>query len=190
MFVCYSPECAEKRSAIVTPLFSYPWYSIIDKDILTEIKAEFFFYSKSLKQEFIVYLRQNTLGNWFLLDFYNSYGKYIFTKRHSISGSNNIVGNQVEIKVSPNGEYIAFIYTMKPNEKDVAIEENPRRSVSKIKRWESQKSIRSKLSNLNEGGSESIEEVKNSDNSFVQDSSTHFSKLRNSKSKQIKIEIK
>ena len=190
MFVCYSPECAEQRSAIVTPLFSYPWYSVIDKDILTEIKAEFFFYSKSLKQEFIVFVRQNNNENLTLFDFYQSNGKYAFTKRHSISGANNIVWNQVEIKVSPNGRYIAFIYIIDPNVKDETIGKVSRRSGSKVKRCGSQKSIRSKVSELNEGGSSSWEEAKNSDASLAKQNTTHFSKLGGSKFINAKIDIK
>ena len=190
MFITQSQENTEIRKAIVTPLFAYPLYSIIDKDITTEIKAEFFFYSKSLKQEFAVFIRLNNYDKWVVFDFYRSTGEYVFTKRHSILGVTTNDSSKLNVQVSPNGRFIAFIFTTDPAKKGSTIGKVTRNSATKIRRLGSQKSVRSKISDMNEGGSSSFEEAKDSSNSIFQEHTSPFRKLRESKTKNIKINIK
>ena len=90
------------------PLFSHPLYSVVNGYYSQEITAQFFFYSKSLEEEFIVYLRQNKYAPFLIFDFFRYNGDYVFTKKQPIPGVRRGDYDKVSVKISPNGRYICY----------------------------------------------------------------------------------
>jgi hypothetical protein len=91
---------------MLSPIFSDPTYTVISSNYSQDIKAEFFYYSRSLEQEFVVFLRQNKTSPYLIFDFYFSNGEYVFTKKHYIAGLKVGDYEDVKVKISPNGKYL------------------------------------------------------------------------------------
>lgn len=135
------------------PVFSNPLFSVLNSYYSQEITAEFFFYSRSLDQEFIVYLRQNNYDPYLIFDFYKYNGEYVFTKKHPIPGVKRGEYDKVKVKISPNGKYLFFKEQFDaPYENTMTYEE------SKFHHTHTERYMDSKLdrTELNEGGEESV----------------------------------
>ena len=89
-------------------LFSHPVFSVLNSYTSQEITAEFFFYARSLNQEFVVYLRQNDYDPYLIFDFYRYNGEYVFTKTQSIPGVKKGEYDKIIVRISPNGKYLFF----------------------------------------------------------------------------------
>lgn len=89
-------------------VFSHPLFSVMNSYYAQEIAAEFFFYSRSLNEEFIVYIRQNDYDPYLIFDFFRHNGEYVFTKKHRIPGVRRGEYSKVLVKLSPNGKYLFY----------------------------------------------------------------------------------
>ena len=71
---------------VVMPEFNasiVPLTSDIDSDLVCK---EFFFYSKSINEEFVVHIRRESSSSLkFFFDFYRKNGKFLYTKKHEIN---------------------------------------------------------------------------------------------------------
>jgi hypothetical protein len=97
---------SEKRQATLMTLFSHPLYTVVNSYYAQEITAQFFFYSKSIEEEFIVYLRQNSYAPFLIFDFFRYNGDYVYTKKQPVPGVKRGELDQLKVKISPNGRYI------------------------------------------------------------------------------------
>lgn len=100
-------------------VFSHPLFSIMNSYYAQEIKAEFFFYSRSLNEEFIVYLRQNDYDPYLIFDFFRHNGEYVFTKKQRIPGVRRGEYQNVLVKLSPNGKYLFYKEMHDPPQDDL-----------------------------------------------------------------------
>ena len=74
---------------------------------LKEIKiAEFIYWYRITKQEYIVCITKKEKLAWIRFDFYKLNGNLVFTKKATFKGKKFGVNKDIDIKVSPNGEYI------------------------------------------------------------------------------------
>ena len=112
----------EKHEVLVMPEFKKSSMPLTSVGIYSWYIKEFYFYSKSMDEEFVVNLREG-MGDpfCFILDFYRKNGELVYTKKHEVQ---NIwkyfeyVGDpdydSSTIKISPNGRFLYYV-TSKAN---------------------------------------------------------------------------
>ena len=108
-----------EHEILVMPGFKKSRMPLTSAKDSSSVVKEFYFYSKSMDEEFVVHMREE--GGYpfcILLDFYRKNGEFIYTKRHEVNNIKNAY-NYVEdpeydnssIKISPNGKFMYYITT-------------------------------------------------------------------------------
>lgn len=98
------------------PFFTFSELPLIGKSASLEIVKEFFYYSKSLKEEFIIHIREDFHLKNVHFDVYRSNGQYVNTTTKNIpkmakTSVASVIDDTLDmsfLKVSPNGRFMYY----------------------------------------------------------------------------------
>ena len=133
MFACEKYSNSE-HEILVMPGFKKSRMPLTSSRDYSFVQKEFYFYSKSMDEEFVVHIREESGDPYYLvLDFYRKNGEFIHTKRHEINNIHNTY-NYVEvddtdydsstIKISPNGRFLYYITSENNQDYDPYAQDN------------------------------------------------------------------
>ena len=101
------PTIFKHGKALIIPSYQSPLFRLLPIDQAKYLRNEFFFYPKSLNDEFIVYRLNRTDMGAIEYAFYRPNGKYESSVRLKIHGVKDYTN--VNLSVSPNGKYVFYV---------------------------------------------------------------------------------
>ena len=98
----------QNMNFMILPHFTSPILSFVPQKISQYIKSEFFFYSHSTKEEYVVYISQGNELPHIQFDFYKANGEHVYWRKLTIEGVSDYEYESLMVAVSPNGKYLYF----------------------------------------------------------------------------------